>query len=118
MLERLAIVGTGLIGASIGLAARTSGVTDVRGWDVDADALAVAAEREAVEPAGSLEEAVADAQRAIVAAPVAAVPAQVAAVLTASGEDTTVSDVGATKGPVTDAVTGGRLIGRHPVGGP
>ena len=88
-MQRLAIVGTGLIGASVGLAARASGVTEVRGWDVDADALAVAAQREAVEPTGSLEEAVADAELAIVAAPVAAVPAQVAAVLAASGESTT-----------------------------
>jgi len=117
MLERLAIVGTGLIGASVGLAARASGVKDVRGWDVDGDALAVAAQREAVEPAGSLEEAVADAELAIVAAPVAAVPLQVAAVLAASGEGTTVSDVGSTKGPVTDAVTDGRFIGGHPVCG-
>src|SRR5882724_2103659 len=30
--ERLAIVGTGLIGASVGLAARAAGVGDVRGW--------------------------------------------------------------------------------------
>src|SRR5438105_7204381 len=117
MLERLAIVGTGLIGASVGLAARASGVKDVRGWDVDGDALAVAARREAVEPVGSLEEAVADAELAIVAAPVAAVPLQVAAVLAASGEGTTVSDVGSTKGPVTDAVTDGRFIGGHPVCG-
>ena len=35
MIERLAIVGTGLIGASVGLAARAAGVGDVRGWDVD-----------------------------------------------------------------------------------
>src|SRR5438067_3629548 len=117
MLERLAIVGTGLIGASVGLAARASGVKDVRGWDVDGDALAVAAERKAVEPAASLEEAVADAELAIVAAPVAAVPSQVAAVLAASGEGTMVSDVGSTKGPVTDAVTDGRFIGGHSVCG-
>src|SRR6266542_4081974 len=117
MLERLAIVGTGLIGASVGLAARASGVSEVRGWDVDADALAVAAEREALEPVGSLEEAVADVELAIVAAPVAAVPAQVAAVLAASGEGTTVSDVGSTKGPVTSAVSDGRFIGGHPVCG-
>ena len=80
-MQRLAIVGTGLIGASVGLAARATGIEDVRGWDVDPDALAVAAERGAVTPAGSLEEAVADAELAIVAAPVAAVPAQVASVL-------------------------------------
>jgi prephenate dehydrogenase len=116
-MRRLAIVGTGLIGASVGLAARAAGVDEVRGWDVDADALAVAAEREAVEPAGSLEEAVADAELAVVAAPVAELPAEVAAVLAASGNGTTVTDVGSTKGPVARAVTDGRFIGGHPVCG-
>src|SRR2546429_7737781 len=110
MLERLAIVGTGLIGASVGLAARASGVTEVRGWDLDADALAVAAEREAVEPAGSLEEAVADAELAIVAAPVAAVPAQVAALPAASREDTPRSDVRPAKGPGPGPAHPGRLL--------
>ena len=116
-MKRLAIVGTGLIGASVGLAARACGVAEVRGWDIDPDALAVAVEREAVEPAGSLEEAVADAELAIVAAPVAAVPGQVAAVLAASGDGTTVTDVGSTKGAVTHAVTDARYIGGHPVCG-
>ena len=45
---RLAIVGTGLIGASLGLAARRAGAEHVAGWDVDPDALEVAAERGAV----------------------------------------------------------------------
>ncbi|HEY3017899.1 MAG TPA: prephenate dehydrogenase/arogenate dehydrogenase family protein [Gaiellaceae bacterium] len=117
MVQRLAIVGTGLIGASVGLAARAAGVEEVRGWDVDAEALAVAAEREAVEPAGSLDAAVAGAELALVAAPVAAVPSQVAAVLEASGDATTVTDVGSTKGPVTQAVSDGRFIGGHPVCG-
>ncbi|MFL5951371.1 MAG: prephenate dehydrogenase/arogenate dehydrogenase family protein [Gaiellaceae bacterium] len=116
-MQRLAIVGTGLIGASVGLAARAAGVDDVRGWDVDPDALAVAAERGALDPAGSLEEAVGDAELAVVAAPVAELPAEVAAVLAASGNGTTVTDVGSTKGPVARAVTDGRFIGGHPVCG-
>ena len=116
-LRTLAVVGTGLIGASVGLAARASGGEEVRGWDLDPDALRVAAEREAVEPADTLEEAVADAELAIVAAPVAALPTQVAAVLAASGDGTTVSDVGSTKGPVMREVSDGRFIGGHPVCG-
>jgi prephenate dehydrogenase len=114
--RRLAIVGTGLIGASVGLAARAAGIEEVRGWDVDPDALQVAAGREAVEPAASLEEAVTDAELAVVAAPVAQLPSEVGAVLTASG-DATVTDVGSTKGPVTQAVTDARFIGGHPVCG-
>ena len=117
MLERLAIVGTGLIGASVGLAARAAGVREVRGWDVDAEALAVAQERGAVEAAVSLDDAVVEAELALVAAPVAALPGQVAAVLEASGAATTVTDVGSTKGVVTRAVSDGRFIGGHPVCG-
>jgi prephenate dehydrogenase len=117
VIERLAIVGTGLIGASVGLAAGGAGVRQVRGWDVDAAALDLAAERGAVEPAATLEEAVADAEIALVAAPVAALPGQVAAVLEASGEGTTVTDVGSTKGLIAQAVTDGRFIGGHPVCG-
>jgi prephenate dehydrogenase len=115
--QRLAIVGTGLIGASVGLAARAAGVDEVRGWDIDPEALAVAAERDAVVPAASLEEAVDDAELAVVAAPVAALPAEVASVLAASGNGTTVTDVGSTKGAVARAVTDGRFIGGHPVCG-
>ena len=68
---RLAVVGTGLIGASVGLAARRTGFAEVAGWDEDGATLEVAAERGAVEPAGSLEEALRDADVALVAVPVA-----------------------------------------------
>jgi prephenate dehydrogenase len=117
VIERLAIVGTGLIGASVGLAARGAGVREVRGWDLDPAALDLAGERGAVEPAATLEEAVADVELALVAAPVAALPGQVAAVLEASGEGTTVTDVGSTKGLIAQAVSDGRFIGGHPVCG-
>ena len=70
-LRRLAIVGTGLIGASVGLAARRAGIEDVIGYDADPEALAVAAERGAVDPVGSLVEAVEEAELALVATPVA-----------------------------------------------
>jgi len=117
VVRRLAIVGTGLIGASIGLAAHESGVGEVRGWDVDSDALDVAAERGAVESAASLADAVEGADLAVVAAPVASLPAEVAAVLDASDNGTTVTDVGSTKGAVTSAVVDSRFIGGHPVCG-
>jgi prephenate dehydrogenase len=117
IVERLAIVGTGLIGGSVGLAAREAGVGEVRGWDLDPNALAAAGERGAVEPAGSLGEAVSDAALVVVAAPVAALPQQVATVLAATNDGTIVTDVGSTKGPVTRAVSDARFIGGHPVCG-
>jgi prephenate dehydrogenase len=115
--QRLAIVGTGLIGASIGLDARASGAR-VTGWDPDPDALAQAAERGAVEPAGSLGQAVDGVDLAFVAAPVSVLADQVAAVLAATGEETTVSDTGSTKTGVVAAAGGShRFVGGHPIAG-
>ena len=112
----LAVVGTGLIGASVALAARRAGVEDVRGYDPDEGALARAVERGAVEAAGSLAHAVGDAELTVVAAPVARLAASVAEVLEASSG--TVTDVGSTKGAVVRAArSDARFIGGHPVCG-
>ena len=117
MVGIVAVVGTGLIGASAGLAAKAAGAR-VRGWDPDPDVLRVAAERGAVEPAESLEEAVADADLVVVAAPVASVPSAVRAVLAAAPDGCAVTDVGSTKGAVCAAADGdGRFIGGHPICG-
>jgi prephenate dehydrogenase len=115
---RLAIVGTGLMGASVALAAKRRGAT-VSGWDPDEHALATAAARGAVDtPAASLAEAVRDAELAVVAAPIAQLPAQVAATLAASGDATTVTDVGSTKASVVAAANGSpRFVGGHPICG-
>ena len=114
---KLTVVGTGLIGASLGLAARARGIA-VSGWDPDASALDAAAARGAVEPASSLEEALEGAELAVVAAPVAEVPAQVAAVLEATGDGTTVTDVASTKErPVAAAGGSPRFVGGHPMAG-
>ena len=115
---RLAIVGTGLIGASVGLAARRAGVERVSGWDPDEAHLAAAAGRGAVEPARDLLSALGEAELAVVAAPVAALPAQVRAVLGASPASCTVTDVGSTKGAVVAAAAGEpRFVGGHPICG-
>jgi prephenate dehydrogenase len=114
--SRLAVVGTGLIGASVALAARRAGVTSVSGFDPDSDALALAAERGAVEPAPSLKDAVGDAELTVVAAPVAQLARSVAAALGATRG--TVTDVGSTKSGVVRAAEGDeRFIGGHPVCG-
>ena len=52
-ISRLAIVGTGLIGTSVGLAAKRAGVDRVAGWDPDGGTLAIAATRGAVDLAAS-----------------------------------------------------------------
>jgi prephenate dehydrogenase len=116
---RIAIVGTGLIGASVGLAARRTDATEVVGWDPDPEALDAAEARGALdEPAGALEDAVRGADLAVVAAPVAQLGAQVEAVLSASSDQTTVTDVGSTKAAACRAARGSsRFIGGHPVCG-
>jgi prephenate dehydrogenase len=117
--RRLAILGTGLIGASVGLAAKRAGVERVSGWDPDGEALAVAARRGAVDEAATdLGSALAGAELAVVAAPVALLPAQVRAALEAGGPGCTVTDVGSTKAAVCAAAAGeARFIGGHPVCG-
>src|SRR5947199_345384 len=70
--RRLAVVGTGLIGASAALAVKRVGKTEVIGYDLEPEAVAAAAERGAVDKkAASVGEAVGEADLAIVAAPVA-----------------------------------------------
>jgi prephenate dehydrogenase len=113
---RVAVVGTGLIGASVALAARRRG-DDVVGWDPDLSALGIAVAREAVTAAASLEQAAAGAELVVVATPIAQLPAAVGAVLAASGE-ATVSDVGSTKASVVEAAEGSpRFVGGHPIAG-
>ncbi|MFL5928562.1 MAG: prephenate dehydrogenase/arogenate dehydrogenase family protein [Gaiellaceae bacterium] len=113
---QIAVIGTGLMGASVALAARERGDA-VAGWDPEPAALAAAVEREAVEPASSLEDAVAGADLIVVAAPIAQLPAQVAATLAAT-TDATVTDVGSTKASAVAAAAGSpRFVGGHPICG-
>ena len=117
--RRLAIVGTGLIGASVGLAAKRAGVEWVTGWDPDGEAAAAAARRGAVDVATpTLAAALAGADLAVIAAPVALLAAQVEAALAGTGEETTVTDVGSTKTAVcAAAANSARFIGGHPMAG-
>jgi len=116
-LTRVSVVGTGLIGASLGLAAARRGIA-VRGWDPDPAALAAAGDRAALSPCGSLAEALAGADLVVVAAPIAALPAVLVEVLAATGEEVTVTDVGSTKSTVVAAAAGSsRFVGGHPMAG-
>src|SRR2546430_1962514 len=117
--RRLAGGGTGLIGASVALAAKRAGLREVLGYDPDPKALDAAVERGAIDSgAESLADAVAGTELAVVAAPVAQLAPQVRAVLEASEEDCTVTDVGSTKVGVCSAALGtGRFVGGHPVCG-
>jgi prephenate dehydrogenase len=90
----------------------------VLGWDADPEALALAGERGAAEPAESLVAAVEEAELAVVATPVAALVQEVETVLAAAGDRCTVTDVGSTKSQLC-ATVGDRVryIGGHPLCG-
>jgi len=85
---KLTVIGTGLVGASVALAAQRAGVESVRGWDEDAAALGAAAGLDAVEPADSLAAAVAGADLVVVAVPVDALADRVGDALAAAPEAT------------------------------
>jgi prephenate dehydrogenase len=112
----LAVVGTGLVGASVALAARRAGIAKVTGWDADARTLAEAEGARAVARAESLEAAVAGAELVVVAVPVGSLVETVAKVLAAAGPDTTVTDVGSTKRAVA-ALDDPRFVPGHPLAG-
>ncbi|HEY3462916.1 MAG TPA: prephenate dehydrogenase/arogenate dehydrogenase family protein [Gaiellaceae bacterium] len=114
-IRRLAIVGTGLVGTSVALAAGRAG-TRARGFDADRGVLERAVARGAVEAAASLAEAVADAELVVVAVPVGAAPAVVREALDAAGPDAVVTDVASTKRSLA-AVVDPRFVPGHPVAG-
>ena len=116
---KIAVLGVGLIGGSIGLAARARLDAEVTGFDPDAGLLERAKELGAIDSAhGSVAEAVAGAELVFCAAPVAVLPDLVAEALDAAGEETAVTDVGSVKREVIAALgSDSRFIGGHPLAG-
>jgi prephenate dehydrogenase len=115
---RIAVLGVGLIGGSIGLAARRRAGARVCGYDPDEQVLAKALALGAIDTAASdIAEAVADADAVFVAAPVGALVETVRAALAGAGSDCVVSDVGSTKRLLTRAGADERFIGGHPLAG-
>jgi len=114
---QIAVLGVGLIGGSIGLAARKQGYV-VAGWDVDHGVLTAAAERDAVDrAAASAADALTDAEAAFLCAPVGALPSLTAEALAAAGADCVVTDVGSTKRALAATTADERFIGGHPIAG-
>jgi prephenate dehydrogenase len=115
---RIAILGVGLIGGSIGLAARERLGADVAGFDPGDGVLDAALQVGAVDRAAPSAAAALDgAEAAFVAAPVGALPGAIGAALAAANEDCVVTDVGSTKRGVVEAVRDERFIGGHPLAG-
>jgi prephenate dehydrogenase len=113
--ERFAVVGTGLLGTSVALAARGTG-THCRGFDADSAVLERAAALAGLEAAPSLAEAVVDAELVLVAVPAGSAAAAVREVLAAATAETIVTDVTSTKRSVAE-IDDARFVPGHPVAG-
>jgi len=115
---KVAVLGVGLIGGSIGLAARRRAGAEVCGYDPDPRVGEAALELGAIDAqAGSVAEAVHGADVVFVSAPVAALAETVQLALDGAGPDCVVSDVGSTKRVVADAAADERFVGGHPLAG-
>jgi prephenate dehydrogenase len=116
---KVAVLGVGLIGGSIGLAARNRLDAEVAGFDPDPGLVERARELGAIDSGhGSIAEAVAGADVVFCAAPVGALPALAAEALAAAGEDTAVTDVGSVKREaIAELGDEARFIGGHPLAG-
>ena len=112
----LTVVGVGLIGGSLGLAARRSGEFTVRGVSPRA---ALALEAGLIDEAfEDLGEALAGADLAVVAVPAGIAAQKVREVLAAAPEGCAVTDVCSTKAAVVEAAAGDeRFVGGHPLAG-
>ena len=119
---RVAVLGVGLIGGSIGLAARQRLGAEVAGFDPDPATLERAVGVGALDrPAGSVADAVDGAEIVFCAAPVNSLADLVAEALEHAAAGAVVSDVGSTKrdlvARIADLPGGTRFIGGHPLAG-
>ncbi len=114
---RVAVLGVGLIGGSVALAARRLPGVHVTGWDADPRALEQAA------AAGVLDEAVgalADAREIdvwVVAVPLVALAATVDRACALARDGAIVTDVGSTKHALVAGAPSDTFIGGHPLAG-
>jgi prephenate dehydrogenase len=115
---RVAVLGVGLIGGSVALAARERLGASVTGYDDAPEALERALQLGAVDCArSSVADAVREAEAVFVAVPVGGVSALVGSALAAAPDDCVVTDVGSTKRTVVAAHDDPRFVGGHPLAG-
>lgn len=125
MINRLAIIGVGLIGGSLARDLRAMGsVGEVVGYGRGLDNLRLAVELGIVDRAAvSLDDAVRDADMVVLAVPVGAIGSALAEIAPSLAEGCVVTDVGSVKGSVIAAARpalGGRFVQfvpGHPIAG-
>ena len=114
--HRLAVIGVGLMGGSLALAARRrAGVDEVVGYDSDPMALERGARAWAVitETAGSAVEAAAYADLVVVAAPVSSIPEFVEECADAEPRPRLITDMGSTKSAIIGSAVADRAVHVH-----
>lgn len=124
-MERIAILGTGLIGGSIGLALKAANLPDleVTGFDLDRSTAGEAKKRGAIDRnAGSLREAVHDARMVIIAVPPLAVGGVMQEISEQLAEGAVVTDTASTKVDVRRCASEFlpehvSFVGGHPMAG-
>src|SRR5579871_3394244 len=113
----LGVVGTGLIGTSIGLAARAAGLSTL-GWDQDSARLQAAAERGAFEPASDFHALLTRSRIVALAVPVTTIVQLLERFRRTPPPASLVFDVGSVKAPIVAAAEGfAPFAGTHPIAG-
>lgn len=119
-IRSVAVIGCGLMGGSIALAAEQAGLR-VSVFDTDARTMTEAAERGLL-AASSVEEASADADLVVLAIPADETPEMVQRLLSAVSRDAIITEIGSVKAPLSGVseITAGRsvsFIPSHPMAG-
>jgi prephenate dehydrogenase len=121
--ERVAILGTGLIGASVGLAIKAARpATQIVGYDASGENGRRAQQVKAIDRRGSLSDALAEADLVVVATPVGAMKVLLEEMAPLLRVGTVVMDTGSTKARVLEWAErllpqGTPFVGGHPMAG-
>jgi prephenate dehydrogenase len=118
--KRIAIVGTGLIGGSLGLAIKQRKLAGtVVGISRTSKSLAAARRIGAIDESTRDFNALRDADLIILCLPVGEIVRQASRIVAAAGKNSIICDVGSTKREITDgfAALTPRFVGCHPIAG-
>ncbi len=121
-IHRLAVVGVGLMGGSLALAAQARArVNDIVGYDTDPEAMELALDRGIItETAQSAAEAAAYADLVVVSTPVRSIPVLVEECAAALPAPRLITDMGSTKSSIMNGLSPAAralFIGGHPICG-
>jgi len=124
MLDKLVIIGVGLIGGSVALAARRAGLArHIVGVGRPSENMDAALRLGVIDTIEPVESAVADASFVLLAMPVGQMPDVMAAIRPHLGAKTLLTDAGSTKGDVVEAARANlgdalpRFVPGHPIAG-